>query len=62
MLTIDVPSFVFSFDFKMRIFYFCDVQPASNLLQCYSHHTDTNKVASHVISLDSMNYNSIKHK
>ena len=28
----------------MRIFYFCDVEPRSNKLQCYSHYTDTNQV------------------
>ena len=29
----------------MRIFYFCDVEPRSNKLQCYSHYTDTNQVS-----------------
>ena len=27
----------------MRIFYFCDIKPSTNQLQCYSHHADTNQ-------------------
>ena len=27
----------------MRIFYFCDINPTTNQLQCYSHHSDTNQ-------------------
>ena len=27
----------------MRIFYFCDINPSTNQLQCYTHHSDTNK-------------------
>ena len=27
----------------MRIFYFCDINPNTNELQCYSHHTDTDQ-------------------
>ena len=27
----------------MRIFYFCDIEPSTNELQCYSHHTDTDQ-------------------
>ena len=37
------PWLGFRFDFKMRIFYFCDIKPSTNQLQCYSHHADTNQ-------------------
>ena len=33
----------FRFDFKMRIFYFCDINPSTNQLQCYTHQPDTDK-------------------
>ena len=37
------PGLHFRFDFKMRIFYFCDIKPSTNELQCYSHQPDTNQ-------------------
>ena len=27
----------------MRIFYFCDINPSTNQLQCYTHQPDTDK-------------------
>lgn len=36
--------YLFSYDYNLKIFYFCDISPKSNTMQCYKYMADSRKV------------------
>ena len=51
MYRVMVIVYFYRYDYNIKIFYFCDISPKTNAMQCYKYKADTRKVRYHPIHL-----------